>query len=110
MKLPIKCPYCGDILSTEFSATPGISITNACAKRVTHAFHFHGDEQTNEVTMISIRLNNSPLTYARWDYTAKVLSIYKIGDPTRTFLPFFEPNLSDYHVLISKIKGYLVFS
>ena len=119
MKVPIKCPVCGDPLLTEFlmrSSTTN-ELIKSCTRRLSHHIQFavHGEN----VFRLSIRItldlsadwvfdknNGQGLKIEIWKDKKNIKNAASIA---ATF-PYFEPDFSNYKKLIAKIKTYLLFS
>ena len=118
MKVPPYCPCCHGVLVNQCSVDPdGRIIIKICEKYTNHRFSCHiitsiyGDE----VVKASVELDNANLIRAYWWFTSKRLAICKLGltgkkVESQLYLPFFEPDWSDYHKLINKLKVYAIFS
>jgi|SRR5208283_2695592 len=110
MKTPINCPFCGDVLRSEFPTTfENISmLEKKCDKKLNHKITFH--TYTNNDDYISfIRIPLSGDTSVYWyfgSYTVEIITNGKLD----LILPWFEPDLSNFTNLIDKVKTYLLFS
>lgn len=110
MKLPVRCPFCNDVMLTTFSGD--FIIVKVCEKRITHYIEFRADTETNDIDRIIIRISRVPLRYANWNYSDNEGISFWVDtrNESPTFLPFFEPDLRNFSALISKIKTYILFS
>lgn len=113
MKLPIKCPFCNDIMITTFSGD--FIIVKICQKRMAHYIEFQAYIKTNDVDHMAIRISSIPLQIANWSYSDNERPLFWVvthggySGSASIFLPFFNPDLSDYKKLVAKIKTYLLF-
>ena len=105
MKLPINCPFCQDVMITDFTIRFDFPIKQ-CIK---HAIKFVAD-RNDEVTSIQlIILPSTKVTYISWSFMSKALLIESIDNAF--CLPFFEPDFSlGYKALVAKINTLLLFS
>lgn len=124
MKAPSKCPFCNDPLMNDFQLSfQKETQTKYCSKRVNHNFRCSSHIDTDEIFIISIIMSHNPFMKAIWNFTDKKLSVLgkrpmnnlagkTLTDivATRIDLPYFIPDLSNWNILINKIKTYLVFS
>ncbi len=112
MKLPAKCPTCGDPLITDYNGV--YTIINKCFKYIDHRIEIKARQSDDEVYQISILLSGIPLRWAIWHPLVKELVIHRVdkdkSETSGTPIPYFEPQLSDYPKLIDKLKTYIVFS
>lgn len=76
--------------------------------------HVEGDE----VTSLTININPKTNLQATWTFGPREFCVWT-GNIARTgtyaiatwkYLPYFDPDLSDYQKLVNKVKTYLVFS
>src|SRR5271168_2156575 len=114
MKMPINCPFCGDVLNTEYptSEVPEIEF-KTCARRTTHYVRFifiHNIMGEDEVYEIILRISDSPLTYVKWIFMVERVRVVADGVKNDIYLPWWEPDLSDYYKLMKKVKTYMLFS
>lgn len=107
MKLSTHCPFCNDVMITEFTGT--YKVSKFCAHRPTHYIKFIALE-TDDVFEIIIRISVNPMSYAKWVFTSKSLRVEMTSISTPLYLPWFEPDLSNYNKLLQKLKTYMVFS
>jgi hypothetical protein len=111
MKRQAKCLVCGDVMATTFG---GIITLKECARNPSHNLKLLSNDDSDEVSKISIKLSNNPATWATWHVLSRELRIHNftktlsriLGDP----LPYFEPDLTDYNKLVNKVKLYIIFS
>lgn len=104
--MPDRCPYCGDVLLTDFMGRNDVYTIKTCGKRVSHWIKFVGLTSANDVESLMVRLDNK--RYAEWNLLYKLFGIS--GSGTAIQLPFFYPNLSHIPSLLEKISTYVVFS
>jgi hypothetical protein len=115
MKIPTHCPKCGDVLLNE--EVPAISSSGVwrkmCSKRLNHKFAVFYNINESEVSSLCIQITNK--VEALWDFRNKLISISKKKKTIKEllgstqFIPYFEPDLSDYKKLVSKMKTYILF-
>ncbi len=118
MKAPKNCPVCGDPMLNIFPPAEDLNntVTKHCNKRLSHniSMHVEGDE----VISLTIDINPKTKLQATWTFDSRKFCVWT-GTTTRTgtsaiktwkYLPYFDPDLSDYQKLINKVKTYLVFS
>ena len=110
MNMPIHCPVCGDPLLTSYDDDDTILI-KVCKKRITHEISYFADVPTDTVYKVTIRIWGAPVKYVTWVFTKKELFITaKTGKSNITYLPYFEPDLTNYQNLVEKVKTYILFS
>ena len=112
MKVPTNCPVCGDPMLNVFPPAEDLDdrVTKYCTSRLNHKLVIL--VRDNKVDQLSVDLGNG--LEAIFLFFMKHIWV----QPTKsnksgaghTVLPFFEPDLSDYKKLVSKIKTYLLFS
>lgn len=105
MKLPTHCPICNDVMITEFVP---LKVSKFCGHRPTHYIKFIAFE-TDDVFEIILRISVSPMSYIKWVFPSELLRIETAGLDLM-YLPWFEPDLTNYNKLLDKIKTYLLFS
>jgi hypothetical protein len=109
MKLPIKCPYCNDIMSTVFE---GEYVTSKdCILTPSHYIKLLAYNSNQEVFNIKIRIDNKKnlLSHAYWECDYKRLFIGRTRSDDIS-LPWIEPTLSIYPQLVQRIKLLILFS
>jgi hypothetical protein len=109
MKAPKDCPVCGDPMLNIFHPAEDLSdrVSKHCDKKLSHMLYMacSGDE----VESLIIGLDRKNKLQAAWYFNINELWI--LDDEKAVIeLPFFQPQLSDYHKLVDKVKTYLVFS
>jgi hypothetical protein len=110
MNLPIKCPVCSDPLLTSYDDDDTILI-KVCKKRISHEISYFADVPTDTVYKVTIRIGGVPVKYVTWVFTKKELFLMaRTGRSNITYLPYFEPDLTNYNKLVDKVKTYLLFS
>lgn len=120
MNLPINCPACGKVLLTEYN---GINSVLKTCYSVDHYIKFVAHESSNIVYEIIVRLSDVtyPVKYVKWLVGAQIVRVEyqkprEPGIPSlppktiTTYLPWFEPDLSNHRKLIDKVRTYIVFS
>lgn len=124
MKSYKNCPYCDGILRYDYGYDLERTILNqTCSSKIDHFIRIksRANDYSGESLIIRIDMENlsSPFTWAVWNFKAQTIVItkgYYVGYSLRNmlgniaYIPFFEPDLSDYPKLVNKIKGYIVFS
>jgi hypothetical protein len=110
MKTPSRCPFCSGPLRHDYvPAAPKVEYLNlVCDKKVGHSIIIRPCYSNNEyVDWISIPMD--PHRQILWHMG--IASLVLNTDRGQNFyLPFFEPNLTNYRKLIDKIKTYILFS
>lgn len=112
MQQLINCPICNDIMLTL--EMDGDCTLKSCKKYPTHRIQLVSIDFNNEIYKMSLLVNDTPATWMTWHFLSKEVRVHNyskalskmIGDP----FPWFEPDISNYHKLMEKIKTYLVFS
>ena len=111
MKVPTKCPFCGDTLLNTFPPAEDFNnqVTKYCNRRVIHKVTII--VENDEVVTFSMSLEYNTKLQITWGFKSGKLWVWddKPFSPI-TYLPFFDPDFSDYRKLVNKIKTYLVFS
>lgn len=110
MKLPVVCPICNDVMLTEY---PGVdTIAKICARRLDHRLCFMASstDEYQIVKTIKLEPRTGSIECVRWLPTLTLLSVESENLKKIIRIPYFEPNFSDHHRLISKIKTYILFS
>lgn len=129
MKIPTKCPCCNDPLLSSFQESksgPG-KWKKTCANKLSHKFTCMHDDNSEELTLIGVELSNK--IYATWWLEGQKLVISSVIPPIPSsvippvpstslyssresyiWLPYFDPDLSNYKKLIDKLRTYIVFS
>lgn len=120
MKIYSRCPICNNPMVTSFgdSKVPGIKQIKSisiqeCIKYLSHKISIYSISSTQEIYKIELMINTNPMQYVVWAYTYMecwIFSEKEDGTFTKTILPFFDPDLSNYKKLIEKVKTYLIFS
>ncbi len=111
MKPPSQCPYCGRSLLNEDVPTVGLPYwRKSCIHVPSHSISMWtvpGND--DELHRITIRVKDGLLI--SWDLKKQKCWLSKTMDlEWSQELPFWEPDLSDYQKLITKIKIYILFS
>src|SRR5579885_1601342 len=109
MKIPDKCPWCGDIMLTSFVGRDDRMVRKYCKLRIDHQISILGSSASNEITVFNMSLSMNPRVDCFWSFPYGDVWI-TVDDQVKSFLPWFEPDLSDCRVLKEKVKTYLVFS
>ncbi len=109
MKVPIKCPFCGDPMLNIFPPAEDHhnKVTKYCNRRIDHSVTVLVEDE--EVSQMAIDIGNG--LQAVWLFILKAVWIQGTKkDQQVVILPFFEPDVSNYKRLVEKVKTYLVFS
>ena len=111
MKAPSYCPFCKFPLVNSEKRTGRYSSkwNKACFKNLSHKISIQYNFDNDDVENIQIHFFNllSSNFIADWSMINKTLFIeIKSG---KLNIPYFEPDLTDYKKLGSKIQKYLVF-
>lgn len=111
MKLPIRCPFCNDIMLTDF-LVKGMGEVKYCNLRPSHHIRLSSRfDSDDEVFEIILRISIEPVTYIKWLFASESVRVEIPGIGAKPLrLPWFDPDLSDYNKLMEKIKTYLLFS
>lgn len=114
MKMPIRCPICDGIMAIEFmNERRGGMYSKSCVK-VSHNIYYISIKDTEEVGHIGIHFDEkiSVHWFPNQSDGSQALQIIKhgFGSQDSLYLPYFEPDFSNYKKLVEKIKTYLVFS
>lgn len=121
MKIPTSCPCCHDPLMNTYLETrsgPG-NWKKTCANKLNHKFTCLHTDFSEELSMISVEITNK--INATWWPLSKTLVVSAVdavsqdrfsnkGKSNHNFLPYFDPDFSNYKKLIDKLKTYVVFS
>ena len=107
------CPFCTATLTDIWISVSRRGCLKECNKNANHFYQCQ--IYKDNVIMFNIRVDKLQRLYAYWLPTAKIFSINEKSEcgnriDTKFFLPWFEPDLSDYDKLLKKIKSYIVFS
>lgn len=105
-KLTAKCPFCQQIMVTDFEGD--YVVRKKCNKYIDHQIILSATIESDEIYRITILLSSIPKIEASWYLETQRLLIMKEG--SNIFLPFFDPDLSNFKKLVDKVKTYLVFS
>jgi hypothetical protein len=109
MITPIHCPFCGDVLLTTYKGDSVLLKT--CDRRIGHEISYFANVPTDTVYKVKIRIDGTPVKYVTWVFTKKELFlIARTGQSNITYLPYFEPDLTNYNKLVDKIRTYILFS
>lgn len=108
MKLPILCPFCNDVMLTNYPINEAL-ISKECSKRPSHGIKFFAEVINSEVYEVIVRTLPIPLTYVKWLFKGQYVRIETVGKET-VRLPWFDPDLSNFNKLVDKVNTYLVFS
>lgn len=104
------CPVCKDpLLNTIFSDDN--LIYKACKQRLYHSLFFIYDSKKEVIKTIGINFGKNNACCAYFNLLDKILFISDASDfKEDLYIPFFEPDFSDYKKIISKLKTYILFS
>lgn len=104
MIMPVNCPLCGDPLVNEFF----VRLKKTCNNKLNHVIIYYSSFSNQDIVG-SIKLILNTKNEAIWTLANMTFSI-KNYNGSLIYLPWFEPDFSDYPRLLNKIKTYLVFS
>ena len=110
MNFPTNCPLCNSKLVIS-PVSSQIHMSAYCNCETTWNF-IRIESRHHEVTEIILRIspvNTSPFMYAKWLFRAKEVRV-ETEDKANVYLPWFEPDFSNYNALVDKIKTYILFS
>lgn len=113
MKVPNICPVCSDEFRCEKTSIQELLIeSKLCDRHDDHMIAYTMDSGDNkQVATISITIQDD--LGATWFLNSKKLTIHGLNwnsSRKTSYLPFFEPDLTDYPTLVNKIKTYVLFS
>jgi hypothetical protein len=110
MQVPIHCPFCHDIMLTDFSPY-GRSCRKACEKRLDHRFCCTSmAAEDNTVWGITMSARGVSVVFGMHTQTLSIFPQFNGILQGGQALPFFEPDLSKPWELMEKLKTYLIFS
>ncbi len=112
-----NCPFCNSPLLNE-EAT-GRFIKNlwrkSCLFRLDHKFVETCKQSDDKVYILKIQIDKNLTAY--WFFDNKKIAVVDCHismlpkpEDKQTEIPWFEPDLSNYKLLVSKIKKYVLFS
>jgi hypothetical protein len=113
MKVLSHCPKCHGPLLNE--AVPTISLpywTKSCLNKPDHKFIIT-TVPGNDDLIVRITLQVKTDLMVTWDPTTSkcwVSDDWDLFPHPAMYIPYFEPDLSDYQKLIDKVKLYVLFS
>lgn len=113
MITPTHCPCCGGPLRNEF--THQETLIKICDKRVNHRFasYSHKNSGYDIVLKATLMIDSASRLEACWWFLPKEFAIYNLNQqkvPKAHYMPWFEPDFSNYKRLIEKVKTYILFS
>ena len=79
-----------------------------CDKKLNHKIIFHAYTNNNDYVNF-IRIPLSKNKNISWYFSSHYVEIYAKGI-LDTILPWWEPDLSDFNALVTKINTYILFS
>lgn len=117
MKFDAKCPIChSPFLNNEVMGTT--MWRKSCSSRVNHKLEVTYDLKTELIVkfILSDQYNHTFVFYPldhkiciyknmTWEFFLK----RKIGRADHKVIPYFEPDFSNYHKLLQKLKTYVLF-
>jgi len=101
MKIPKNCPIC----DKEWLNTNG----NLSCVNNDHVISFTFIQNTGELWGITLRFDNDKRAHFFLKRKEITISCFTTDLLTSIYIPFFEPDLSNYEALIAKIKTYMLF-
>lgn len=116
MKSPINCPSCNDALRNNFLDQNGIKIARIekiCDTHLNHQFRCYGYDNVDTIFAIDVEIDKESKIRALFQLATKDIYVYKgkkLYMPDSLKLPYFEPDLSDYARLVSKLRTYVLLS
>lgn len=116
MKLPTLCPFCKRVLVTQFINNNGFDtnfFTKTCETNPHHKLEFKAKSEKCGDKVFSMRMTIAFRKWAIWtdnELGEKWFRIWEEGTNNNLYLPYFEPNMSDYNKLLEKIKLYTLMS
>lgn len=117
MKSFKNCPCCGDPLLNDAVRDNQLlteSFRRSCLKHLDHKFTTLVDPNKDEVVAMGIEVDPKEMVRFQWNFKKKVAFVAKglpkQAEKNAVYLPYFEPDLSDYHRLVAKLRTYLTFS
>jgi hypothetical protein len=110
MMSPSHCPVCKDPLLNEFSSdiTKKEYFHKKCIKRPSHTFVCN-DIEGNGATHIIFHVDGKIIAFLD-DEGVQELAVTSLPGGSRISLPFFEPDLNNFHALLDKVKLCLTFA
>ena len=109
MEVPINCPVCKDSLRNDFGQLSGMMLAKFCENKIDH--YIRMTISNNKIIDISIAIDSQRKYLATWFLDISKLVIYERKMlANKINLPFFEPDLNNYKLLMEKIKSYMVFA
>lgn len=108
------CPCCGNPLLNEVMTGIQEVHRRSCMKRLDHKFTTTIDSKRDEIVTMGIEISPQGMVRFQWNFKNKTAFVAK-GPPeqakeTAVYLPYFEPDLSDYWKLVNKLRTYITFS
>ena len=116
MKSITQCPFCSGILRNNFldvNPTKVSRIEKICDKRVDHKFKTYEYDKSDNIFALEIEIDKEGKVHAFFQLAMKQIMIYKgnkliARDCLK--LPYFEPDLTNYNKIVSKLKTYILLS
>ncbi len=111
MNMPANCPCCKGPLRNDFTATD--SLIKTCDKRIDHKFVCYSHKNTGYdiVHKATLLIDSTSRIEACWWFYPKEFAIYNLNDLKKVqWMPWFEPDFSNYKKLMEKVKTYILFS
>lgn len=118
--MKINCPICNCLLKNEWENLPDEvqtdEVQNNSSLRIikicdsdNHQLWFN--YFSNKIKSIVLDIKNTTIRQRIiWDFTKNRVTYYELGPMLKTVhFKFWEPNLSDFPKLLSKIKTLLIF-
>lgn len=111
MKIPNRCPACGDNYKFEYSKFQGKEyLHRSCSNKLNHKLWIFEDQEFNEILSITIQHNCFWFTWEQTKYLmVQLIPSKNNNNPESHLLPYFEPDFSNYPKLLEKLKTYLIF-
>src|ERR1700686_2141402 len=110
MKMPANCPICNSLMAGNeridysFPLPSNNLLQISCDKKIDHCLIFGSlVNNYNVVGFIVVKLLRSNRSEAIWRPEKKKLCIIAYSPYSEFYLPYFEPDFSDYNKLIEKL-------
>ena len=115
MKMPINCPICGDPLVDFLSKITAVSIHKSCDKQLNHKLFikFTTEDEAEYISLYPSHSFHRIIWYSKnlvAPYGERGRGILVDSGRKFAYIPYFEPDFSDYPKLLAKLKTYLLFS
>lgn len=113
MMCPDKCPSCDGVLMINYFGSEDQFLERSCKLKVDHKISFIS-KKDGVVYRLDICISIQDQLTAHFFPYIKAIRFdnkFNYSNPvSNNFLPWFEPDFSDYKKLIEKLKTYIVMS